>query len=159
MDKFILDERNFKKLKIEMKEKDMTERERVMREKREKIYKPKSLKKDNILFKEKHKVNSYTFQNDFFHLREKGDKILNQWIIKQKDPIIIFLSEFIPGTKISKEIEKFRPIIKTTPTISIEEYRKIKKIGEEGVDYLKRLRDKYGVIVLKVLWANLNFKN
>ena len=162
MDKFILDERNFKKLKIEMKEKDMRERklrEIKEREKREKIYKPKSLKKDNILFKEIHKVNSYTFQNDFFHLREKGDKILNQWIIKQKDPIIIFLSDFIPGTKISKEIEKFRPIIKTTPTISIEEYRKIKKIGEEGVDYLKRLRDKYGVIVLKVLWANLNFKN
>jgi hypothetical protein len=164
MDKFILDERNFKKLKIEMKEKDMREREireiREIREReRKKIYKPKSLKKDNILFKEKHKVNSYTFQNDFFHLREKGDKILNQWIIKQKDPIIIFLSDFIPGTKISKEIEKFRPIIKTTPTISIEEYRKIKKIGEEGVDYLKRLRDKYGVIVLKVLWANLNFNN
>lgn len=162
MDKFILDERNFKKLKIEMKEKDMRERklrEIKERDKREKIYKPKSLKKDNIIFKEMHKVNSYTFQNDFFHLREKGDKILNQWIIKQKDPIIIFLSDFIPGTKISKEIEKFRPIIKTTPTISIEEYRKIKKIGEEGVDYLKRLRDKYGVIVLKVLWANLNFKN
>jgi len=158
MDKFILDERNFKKLKIEMKEKDMTERERVMREKRDKIYKPKSLKKDNIIFKDSENVNKYTFQNDFFHLREKGDKLLNQWIIKQKDPIIIFLSDFIPGTKISKEIEKFRPIIKTTPTISIEQYRKIKKIGEEGVDYLKRLRDKYGVIVLKVLWANLNFK-
>ena len=95
--------------------------------------------------------------NDFFHIREKGDILLNNWIIQQKDPIIIFLSEFIPGTKISKEIEKFRPIIKTTPTISVEEYRKKKKIGEEGVEYLKRLRDKYGVIVLKVLWANLNF--
>ena len=151
MDKFILDERNYKKLKIDIGEKE--------RKRKEKIYKPKSLKKDNILFKESDKVNRYTFQTDFFHFREKGDKVLNQWIIKQKDPIIIFLSEFIPGTKISKEIDKFRPIIKTTPTISIEEYRKIKKIGEEGVDYLKRLRDKYGVIVLKVLWANLNFKN
>jgi hypothetical protein len=83
--------------------------------------------------------------------------LLNNWIIQQKDPIIIFLSEFIPGTKISKEIEKFRPIIKTTPTISIEEYRKKKKLGEEGVTYLKKLKDKYGIIVLKVLWANLNF--
>ena len=164
MDKFILDEKNYKierdreikdmKEMKEMKEiKDMKEMKR-----KDKIYKPKPLKKDTILFKELHKVNEYTFQNDFFHFRERGDKVLNNWIIKQKDPIIIFLSEFIPGTKISKEIEKFRPIIKTTPTISIEQYRKIKKIGEEGVDYLKRLRDKYGVIVLKVLWANLNFK-
>jgi hypothetical protein len=165
MDKFILDERNYKKFEIDMKERDVKERDMREKEvrgmkdikKKEKIY--NSLKNDKILFKEKNKVNSYTFQNDFFHLREKGDKLLNQWIIKQKDPIIIFLSEFIDGTKISKEIEKFRPIIKTTPTISIEEYRKIKKIGEEGVDYLKRLRDKYGVIVLKVLWANLNFNN
>lgn len=153
MDKFILDEKNYK-IEKEREKKEMKEMKG-----RDKIYKPKSLKKDNILFKELHKVNKYTFQNDFFHFRERGDKLLNNWIIKQKDPIIIFLSEFIPGTKISKEIEKFRPIIKTTPTISIEQYRKIKKIGEEGVDYLKRLRDKYGVIVLKVLWANLNFNN
>ena len=54
-------------------------------------------------------------------------------------------------------MEKFRPIIKTTPTISVDEYRKKKKIGTVGLEYLKRLKDKYGIIVLKVLWANLNF--
>jgi hypothetical protein len=78
-------------------------------------------------------------------------------MIKQKDPIIIFLSEFIQETKISKDMEKFRPIIQTTPTISIEIYRKQKKIGDEGFEYLKQLRDRYGIIVLKALWANLNF--
>lgn len=152
MDKFILPEKIYNK-KINLK----MEKE----ERKEEIYNPKGQKVDQSSFewKEKNLKNMYTFQNDFFHFREKGDKLLNDWIIKQKDPIIVFLSDFIPGTKIAKELKLFRPIIKTTPTISIEEYRKIKKIGEEGVDYLKRLRDKYGVIVLKVLWANLNFKN
>lgn len=149
MDKFKLNEKNYKKyLKLE-KEKH---------EKVEQIYKPKSIDKlDNFQFSNKDIKNKFHYENDFFYIKEKGDNLLNNWITQQKDPIIIFLSEFIPGTKISKEIEKFRPIIKTTPTISIEEYRKKKKLGEEGVTYLKKLKDKYGIIVLKVLWANLNF--
>lgn len=148
MDKFILDEKDYKKIKKLEKEKQ---------ERTDQIYIAKPLKKEVLQFMNKdiNKINKY--QNDFFHIRENGDILLNNWIKQQKDPIIIFLSEFIPGTKISKEIEKFRPIIKTTPTISVEEYRKKKKIGEEGVEYLKRLKDKYGIIVLKVLWANLNF--
>jgi hypothetical protein len=149
MDKFILDEKNYeKKIKLE---KEKTERT-------DKIYLRKDNKvKDSLVFLNKDMKKHYHFENDFFHIKENGDHLLNTWIRTQKEPIIIFLSEFIPGTKIPKEIEKFRPIIKTTPTISIEAYRKQKKIGEEGVEYLKRLRDKYGVIVLKVLWANLNF--
>jgi hypothetical protein len=150
MDKFILNEKNYKKLlKIE-KEKE--------KERKEQIYKRRSFKKEGFQYKTKELQNKYSFINDAFHFREKGDNLLNKWILKQNDPLIIFLSEFIPGTKISKDMEKFLPIIKTTPTISIEVYRKEKKIGEEGVEYLKRLRDKYGIIVLKVLWANLNFK-
>ena len=149
MDKFILDEKIYKK-KMKL--------EKEIREKKDKTYAPKLIThKDNIVYLNKDIKRTYHFDNDFFHIKEKGDHLLNTWIKTQKEPIIIFLSEFIQGTKIPKEIEKFRPIIKTTPTISIELYRKQKKIGEEGVEYLKRLRDKYGVIVLKVLWANLNF--
>ena len=156
MDKFILPEKNYKK-KINLKIEKEERKEQTY--KHDKHDKPeRKLKDDPFQFKEDH-YKKYTFQNDFFHFREKGDILLNNWIIKQKDPIIVFLSDFIPGTKISKELKIFRPIIKTTPTISIDEYRKIKKIGEEGVEYLKRLRNKYGVIVLKVLWANINFKN
>jgi hypothetical protein len=148
MDKFILEKNYNKKLKLE---KDKYEP-------REQIYKPlKNINIDHIEFSNKDIKNKFYYENDSFHIKERGDALLNNWIMRQKDPIIIFLSEFISGTKISKEIEKFRPIIKTTPTISIEEYRKKKKLGEEGVEYLKKLKDKYGIIVLKVLWANLNF--
>ena len=151
MDNFILAENDYKKniiknLKLETQERN------------EKTYKKdKKYEKEMVVYKEKIADTHKRFQNDLFHIRENGDIKLNKWIITQKDPIIIFLSEFIQGTKVSKEMEKFRPIIKTTPTISIDEYRKKKKIGTVGLEYLKRLKDKYGIIVLKVLWANLNF--
>ena len=153
MDNFILAEKDYKKniiknIKLETQERN------------EKTYKKdKKYEKEMVVYKEKiaDTQKQKRFQNDLFHIRENGDIKLNKWIITQKDPIIIFLSEFIQGTKVSKEMEKFRPIIKTTPTISVEEYRKKKKIGTIGLEYLKRLKDKYGIIVLKVLWANLNF--
>jgi len=149
MDNFILAEKDYKKniknLKLET------------HDRHEKTYKKdKKYEKEMVVYNEKI-VGKQHFQNDLFHIRENGDIKLNKWIITQKDPIIIFLSEFIQGTKVSKEMEKFRPIIKTTPTISVEEYRKKKKIGTVGLEYLKRLKDKYGIIVFKVLWANLNF--
>jgi hypothetical protein len=155
MDKFILNKKDQsykKKIKLEKEERKSEDKEHNPQ---------KQIQKDMIVYKnqdmKKNKISEGKDMNDFFHIREKGDNLLNKWIIQQKEPIIIFLSEFIPGTKVSKEIEQFRPIIKTTPTISIEEYRKKKKIGEEGVEYLKRLKEKYGIIVLKVLWSNLNF--
>ena len=149
MDKFILDEKNYTKIQKLEKEKEKKQDQNYVAKNKYTI--------DNFQLKNHDMKQKHIYNNDFFHIREKGDNLLNNWIKQQKDPIIIFLSDFIPGTKVSKEIEKFRPIIKTTPTISIEEYRKKKKIGEEGVEYLKRLKDKYGIIVLKVLWANLNF--
>lgn len=149
MDKFILREKDYKQLKnLKLEKEERKDKEYAEKDKYEKEviqYNTRDMKINN------------RFQSDFFHIRENGDIQLNKWIIQQKDPIIIFLSDFIQGTKISKDMERFRPIIKTTPTISVEEYRKKKKIGTEGLEYLKRLKDKYGIIVLKVLWANLNF--
>lgn len=90
---------------------------------------------------------------------KESDEKLNKWIIKQSDPLILFISELYPGIKIKSEIEQMRPLVQTSPTISIDVYRKERKIGEEGVEYLKKLKDKYGNIILKVLWASLHFKN
>ena len=96
MDKFIFKEQNYKKfLKLE-KEK---------REQQDKIYKPKAIENDRFLFSDKDIKNKFHYENDFFYIRDKGDNLLNKWIVNQKDPIIIFLSEFIPETKISKEME------------------------------------------------------
>ena len=120
-------------------------------------FKEKDKDKDKQKEKDKQDKKQDKYELNKFIIHENGDIALNKWIKKQKDPVVVFLSEFIPNTKISKELQKFKPIIKTTPMISIEEYRKKKKIGEEGVKYLKKLKEKYGNIVLKALWANLNF--
>jgi hypothetical protein len=176
MDKFILTERSYKKdrgikdkdIHKEMhKEKDKEMKRDIKREikhnekeikYKELEYLAKPLKREHYLFNDKIAPQKI-FDKELFLIKENGDNLLNNWLKTQKDPLVVFLSEFIPNTKISKELEKFKPIIKTTPVISIEEYRKKKKIGEEGVQYLKKLKEKYGNIVLKVLWANLHFKS
>lgn len=176
MDKFILTERSYKDMQDRKKDIEKDRKKDIEREVRdvqgikqkqkqkqkdikykEIEYIPKPLKKEPYLFKDK-LAPQQMFDKEMFLIKENGDNLLNNWLKTQKDPIVVFLSEFIPNTKISKELEQFKPIIKTTPVISIEEYRKKKKIGEEGVNYLKKLKEKYGNIVLKALWANLNFK-
>ena len=151
MDKFILNEKNYKK-------KNKLDKDNI--EKNENLYNSNKIKlklnlKEELVFVNK-EIKRKIFHNDIYNIKEKGDILLNNWIKTQKDPLIIFISEIIPETKISNEMERFRPLIKTTQTISIEEYRKKKKIGEKGVIYLKRLKEKYGNIILKVLWANIN---
>jgi len=114
------------------------------------------LTSEKYKIKEKGDLNINEFTYEKYKIKEKGDIKLNEWIKKQKDPLIVFISDIIPETKILSHLEKIRPIIKTTPVMSIEEYRKRKKIGEEGVIYLKKLKEKYGNIILKTLWASLN---
>jgi len=181
MDKFILKEKSYMKIKpikdgdkheqidkikikhgqsyIDRPYIDEIKHEQIKHEqiKHEQI-KHEQIKKDKAKdeHKDEHKRIKY-IPIDKFMIEEKGDIVINKWLKNKTDPIVVFLSEFIPNTKISKELQKFKPIVKTTPIISIEEYRKKKKIGEEGVKYLKKLKEKYGNIVLKVLWANLNF--
>ena len=126
-------------------------------------------KKDENLKRQIKEYDNYEYKNDSesykfkrdkskdkYIIKEKGDKKLNEWIMKQTEPLIVFISDIIPETKVLPHLEKIRPIIKTTPLMSIEEYRKLKKIGEEGTLYLKRLKEKYGNIILKVLWASVN---
>ena len=116
---------------------------------------PKTI--DSLIYTNKfNDLNKLNYTNDKYKIKEKGDKKLNEWIMKQTEPLIVFISDIIPETKVLPHLEKIRPIIKTTPLMSIEEYRKTKKIGEEGTIYLKKLKDKYGNIILKILWASIN---
>jgi len=165
MDKFILHEKNYKRKFINNTNTniDTNTDDNIIKKEKEiskTKLKTKTLEnlqkdKDDYFFINK-EIKKKIFEKDLFNIKEKGDILLNNWIKNQKDPLIIFISEMIPGTIISKDMERFKFMIKTTQTISIEEYRKKKKIGEEGVSYLKKLKEKYGNIILKVLWANIN---
>jgi hypothetical protein len=158
MDKFILHEKNYKRklIKINTNIDDINKKEKEIKKSKIKSFKP--LHKEDFIFINK-EIKKKVFEKDLYYITEKGDILLNNWIKNQKDPLIIFISEMIPGTIISKDMERFRFMVKTTQTISIEEYRKKKKIGEEGINYLKKLKEKYGNIILKVLWATININN
>lgn len=149
MDKFILHEKNYKRKLIKINTDNIEKKEIEPKS----LYKPLQ-KEDYILINKE--LKKHLYEKDLFNIKENGDILLNNWIKNQKDPLVIFISEMIPGTTISKDMEHFRFIVKTSQTISIDEYRKKKKIGEESVNYLKKLKEKYGNIILKVLWANIN---
>ena len=151
MDNFLLKEHNYKKK--QKYEKD------IIKPKEDAI-RSNSNKNSNdiIIFNNKGYNKVYTYKNENYKIKEKGDKKLNEWIMKQTEPLIVFISDIIPDTNVLPHLEKIRPIIKTTPLMSIEEYRKRKKIGEEGVIYLKKLKEKYGNIILKTLWASINLQ-
>ncbi len=156
MDKFYLNEKKYDKyIKYD--------NDTIKPKKDENLKGIKGKEYDNYEFK--NDSDSYKFKdlkgdkyNDKYKIKEKGDNKLNEWIMKQTEPLIVFISDIIPETRVLPHLEKIRPIIKTTPLMSIEEYRKQKKIGEEGTLYLKRLKEKYGNIILKVLWASINLK-
>jgi hypothetical protein len=155
MDKFYLNETNYKskKYKYDVKDTIKPNKDNVLKFQTQPI-------NDSIV---KYGNKDYTQQiqsqqKDTYTIKEKGDKFLNDWIMKQSEPLIVFISDIIPETKVLPQLEKFRPLIKTTPLMTIEEYRKQKKIGEEGTIYLKKLKEKYGNIVLKILWASINLK-
>lgn len=150
MDKFYLDEKKY--------DKHIKYDNDTIKPKKDENLKRQIKEYDNYEYKNDYE--SYKFKRDKskdkYIIKEKGDKKLNEWIMKQTEPLIVFISDIIPETKVLPHLEKIRPIIKTTPLMSIEEYRKLKKIGEEGTLYLKRLKEKYGNIILKVLWASVN---
>ncbi len=143
-------DKNYKQYKI-FEDEPLVLRDRIVH------IKPKLIETKLRLRNEEHKVHKEKVVDKIVF--KESDEKLNKWIIKQTDPLVLFLSELYPGIKIKSEIEQMRPLVKTSPTISIEVYRKERKIGEEGVEYLKKLKDKYGNIILKVLWASLHFKN
>jgi hypothetical protein len=51
----------------------------------------------------------------------------------------------------AKPIEEFRQKVKGLDTITIDEYVKIKKLGAKKTAWLKQLKKKYGIYILKFL--------
>ena len=83
--------------------------------------------------------------------KDYGDTELYEWLKLQQDTCIAILAEIVNAPKLSLKIEKIRPEVKHMDTITIDEYRKIKCIGSKKVEWLKQLKKKYGINILRFL--------
>ena len=91
------------------------------------------------------------YKEELFNKKEYGDIEFYNWLHKQKDPLLAVLAEIVNAPKMNKIVESFRPKVKDLATITIDEYVKIKKIGVRKAEWLKQLKKKYGIYILKFL--------
>jgi hypothetical protein len=91
------------------------------------------------------------YKEDFFDKKEYGELDFYNWLKKQKDTTIAVLAEIVNAPKLNKSIEEFRPKVKELDTITIADYIKIKKLGSRKAEWLKQLKSKYGINILRFL--------
>ena len=96
------------------------------------------------------------YQEEEFMQRDYGDTEFYKWLKTQHDVSIAILAEIVHSPKLGKKIEDLRANVKNIDTISIDEYRKIKCIGSSKVAWLKQLKKKYGINILRFLKMSIS---
>jgi hypothetical protein len=92
-----------------------------------------------------------TYQEEEYRPRDYGDIGFYQWLSHQNHTSVAILAEIVSAPRLKPEIERLRPEVKHMKTITIDEYRKIKCIGSTKVEWLKQLKKKYGINILRFL--------
>jgi hypothetical protein len=67
------------------------------------------------------------YQEDEYFSREYGDIEFYKWLSQIKHHSAAILAEMISAPRLSPHIESLRPEVKNMKTITIDEYRKIKR--------------------------------
>jgi len=93
----------------------------------------------------------HVYKEESFDKREYGEIDFYNWLKKQKGNSIAILAEIVNAPKLNKSIDDFRPKVKDLDTITIAEYIKIKKLGSRKAEWLKQLKSKYGINILRFL--------
>ena len=97
------------------------------------------------------------YKEESFDKKEYGEIEFYNWLKKQKDPFIAVLAEIVNAPKLNKSIEEFRPKVKDLDTITIAEYIKIKRLGSRKAEWLKHLKSKYGIHILRFLKLSISY--
>ena len=95
------------------------------------------------------------YQEEEYYSREYGDVGFNNWLRQQNHHCVAILAEIVSSPRLNPAIERLRPEVKNMKTITIDEYRRIKCIGSVKVEWLKQLKKKYGINILRFLYASL----
>jgi hypothetical protein len=69
---------------------------------------------------------------------------------------VAVFAELINAPKLYYKIEEMRDKLSSVDTMSIQEYKKIKKLGARSVKIIKELKKKYGNMILKFLYLSVS---
>jgi len=97
-----------------------------------------------------------TYQEEEYYTKEYGDIEFHEWLRKQKNKCIAILAEIVSAPRLDPAIEILRSHVSQMKTITIDDYRKKKCIGSTKVEWLKQLKKKYGINILRFLHATLD---
>jgi len=70
--------------------------------------------------------------------------------------VIAVMAEMKNSPKLKPEIELLRKDVAHIPLLSIDEYRKLKRLGVRSVSFLHKMKKLYGNYILKILYLTSN---
>jgi hypothetical protein len=114
----------------------------------------KEFLKTRLEYCEKVFRQNHSFELDLFQLI---DYEFVNWANSQAEThVIAVMAEMKKSPKLKPEIEALRKEVANIPLLSIDEYRKIKRLGTRCVSFLHKMKQQYGNYVLKILYLTSN---